>query len=74
MKNKFLKQLFKLAATVLACAIVSICNLPSTTPPDASNAGSGLKIEKQGSGDGIDEEPGISPQNDKDKVDNDKLD
>ncbi len=28
MKNKFLKQLFKLAATVLACAIVSIGNLP----------------------------------------------
>lgn len=67
MKNKFLKQLFKLAATVLACAIVSIGNLPPT-PPAVGNT-SGLKIENQGSGEGIDEEPGISPQNDKDEFD-----
>lgn len=73
MKNKFSRQFFKLAATVLVCAIVSIGNLPTTMSPAAGNTGNGLKLENQGNGEG-DEEPGISPQNDKEEFNNDTLD
>lgn len=72
MKNNLLKQLFKLTATVLACAIVSI-SIPSTTPPVPGSTGDGLETENQERGEGSDEEPGISPQNDYDELENEKL-
>lgn len=73
MKNSLLIQLFKLAATVLACAVIS-SGIPSTTPLGSGNTGGDLIIENQGTGEGDDEEPGISPQNDKDELKNEKLD
>lgn len=73
MKNNFLKNLIKLTATALACAVVTI-SIPSTTPPDSGNTGGDLKIENQGTGEGGDEEPGISPQNNKDEFEKENLD
>lgn len=73
MKNNFLKNLIKLTATALACAVVTI-SIPSTTPPGPGNTGGDLKIENQGTGEGSDEEPGISPQNNKDEFEKENLD
>lgn len=73
MKNNLLKLLFKLTATVLACAIVSI-SIPSTTPPVPGSTEDGLETENQERGEGSDEEPGISPQNDKEEFKKENLD
>ncbi len=73
MKNNLLKHLFKLTATILACAVVSI-SIPTTTPPGPGNTGGDLKIENQEPGEGGDKEPGISPQNDNDEFKKEKLD
>lgn len=72
MKNKILKHLIKLTAAALACTVISI-SIPSITPPGPGNTGGDLKIENQGTGEGCDEEPGISPQNDDDEFSNDSL-
>ncbi len=70
MKYKFTNQFFKSAATVLVCTIVSISNL-FTTLPAVDNS---LKIENYGNGKDINEELGISPQNDYEEFENDTLD
>lgn len=71
MKNNLLRHLIiKLTAAALACAVVTIS---STTPPGPGNTGGDLKIENQGTGECGDEEPGISPQNDKDEFKKEKL-
>ena len=57
----------------MASAVVRI-GLPSTTPPGSGNTGGDLKIENQGTGEGGDEEPGISPQNDLEELEYEALD
>lgn len=65
MKNNYVKQLLKLTATVLACAIIYTgSTLPAPSVPNGTVDEQG--IETTGNEGCNDEEPGISPLNDKD--------
>lgn len=68
MKNIFLKQLLKITSTALAFAAFSIA-VPASALPSPGNSVGGQMIETPGTEDedGDNEEPGISPMNDKDE-------
>ncbi len=69
MKNIILKQFLKLTATAMAYAAFSITvpapDVPGLPAPD--NIIGGQVIEAPENEEGNDEEPGISPMNDKDE-------
>lgn len=66
MKNNIFRQLLKLTATALACAVILIIGNPTIKFPEPGKIGSGQNIEAPDRN-GENEEPGISPMNDKDK-------
>ena len=69
MKNTFLKRLLRLTATAMACAAFSITVPAPEAPglPSPDNIIGGQVIEAPENEEGNDEEPGISPMNDKDE-------
>lgn len=71
MKNSILKQFLKLTATAIACAAFSIAVPAPDVPrlPSPDNIVGGQVIETPGAEDEGDdnEEPGISPMNNKDE-------